>query len=170
MKKQILELRAKGKNYNEIVAIVGCSKSTVSYHCGEGQKEKSLKRSRSNRKTEKEKIVSKIRVYTSGNLREFKRGKPTLLTNSTIVYQEAFDKIVKNPFCYLTGRKINFEDTKSYNLDHIIPWSKGGSNDLNNMGLTCKDANMSKTDLSVEEYLALCKEVLEHNGYKVNKK
>jgi hypothetical protein len=30
----ILKLRASGKSYNEIVNILGCSKGTVSYHCG----------------------------------------------------------------------------------------------------------------------------------------
>lgn len=34
MKDKILKLRAKGKTYNEIVDIVGCAKSTVSYYCG----------------------------------------------------------------------------------------------------------------------------------------
>lgn len=50
MKEQILELRAQGKTYNEIVELLGCSKSTVSYHCGEGQKEKSLSRLQNKRK------------------------------------------------------------------------------------------------------------------------
>lgn len=44
MKEQILNLRKEGKTYNEIIEIVGCSKSTVSYHCGEKQKEKSKNR------------------------------------------------------------------------------------------------------------------------------
>lgn len=39
MKEQILKLRAAGKSYSEIVSELGCSKSTVSFHCGEGQKE-----------------------------------------------------------------------------------------------------------------------------------
>lgn len=40
MKEKILKLRAEGKTYNEIVNLVKCSKSTVSYHCGKDQKEK----------------------------------------------------------------------------------------------------------------------------------
>ena len=44
MKDEILRLRAEGKSYNEIVAILGCSKGTVSYHCGEGQVEKTKAR------------------------------------------------------------------------------------------------------------------------------
>ena len=41
MKEQILSLRSQGLSYNQIVAKLGCSKGTVSYHCGHGQKEKS---------------------------------------------------------------------------------------------------------------------------------
>jgi hypothetical protein len=43
---EILALRDAGKTYNEIAAILGCSKATVSYHCGDGQKGKTAARSR----------------------------------------------------------------------------------------------------------------------------
>ncbi|MBV1928379.1 MAG: helix-turn-helix domain-containing protein [Gammaproteobacteria bacterium] len=43
MKEQILKLRAEGKTYNEIKKLLGCSKGTISYHCGAGVKEKSRK-------------------------------------------------------------------------------------------------------------------------------
>ena len=38
MKDKILKLREEGKSYKEIMNILGCSKGTISYHCGEGQK------------------------------------------------------------------------------------------------------------------------------------
>lgn len=44
MKDIILSLRAEGKSYNQIQSVLGCSKSTISFHCGDGQKEKSQKR------------------------------------------------------------------------------------------------------------------------------
>ena len=40
MKEQILQLREQGKTYDEIKEQLGCSKGTIAYHCGEGQKEK----------------------------------------------------------------------------------------------------------------------------------
>lgn len=70
--------------------------------------------------------------------------------------------------CYLTGRSIDIT-TDDFELDHIIPVSKGGPCELSNMGITCPEANRSKTDLTLDEYLALCKEVLEYNGYEVKK-
>lgn len=44
MKEQILKLRAEGKTYNEIVNILGCSKGTISYHCGNKGKSKTWNR------------------------------------------------------------------------------------------------------------------------------
>ena len=40
MKDEILKLRSEGKTYSEIKKELGCSKSTISYYCGKGQKEK----------------------------------------------------------------------------------------------------------------------------------
>lgn len=68
--------------------------------------------------------------------------------------------------CYLTGRSIDLEKD-NYQLDHKIPVSKGGTNDISNMGIACPEANYSKSDLTIEEYLNLCKEVLLNFGYKV---
>ena len=70
--------------------------------------------------------------------------------------------------CYLTGKDINLE-TDDYCLDHIIPVAKGGSNELDNMGITIPEANASKSDMCLEEYINLCKMVLENNGYTVTK-
>jgi len=49
MKEKILELRAEGKTYNEIASILGCSKGSIAYHCGTGQKEKWMQRQRDRR-------------------------------------------------------------------------------------------------------------------------
>lgn len=44
LRPKILELREQGLSYNQIVDKLGCSKGTVSFHLGEGQKEKTRKR------------------------------------------------------------------------------------------------------------------------------
>lgn len=46
LKEDILSLREQGLNYNQIVQELGCAKSTVSYYCGYGQKEKTAYRSK----------------------------------------------------------------------------------------------------------------------------
>ena len=69
--------------------------------------------------------------------------------------------------CAYSGRKLNLLDSTSYSLDHIEPRSRGGTNDMENCALTSKEANMAKSDLSKDEFLKLCEDVLKHNGYKV---
>jgi 5-methylcytosine-specific restriction endonuclease McrA len=76
------------------------------------------------------------------------------------------EKIGDNPVCYLTGRKIDLLDGKSYHLDHIIPKDKGGSNTLDNCNIACKDANQAKGNLLYHEFILLCEEVLDHHKNK----
>ncbi len=58
MKEQILQLRSEGKSFREIQNILGCSRGTISYHCSEGQKEKSLNNLRIRRRKNKEQLVA----------------------------------------------------------------------------------------------------------------
>ena len=167
MKEQILALRAEGKNYNEIKSILNCSKSTISYHCGEGQKEKSSVRSRKTRINKPLQI--KMYRFLSEALRNksknFSRTNKNECDKLNFTVQELFEKITKNPICYLTGRKIDIYKPSSYHFDHIIPVSKGGNNSLDNLGIACKEANMAKNDLLKEDFLQLCKDVIKHNRH-----
>ena len=70
----------------------------------------------------------------------------------------------------MTGRKIDLLEPKTYNCDHIVPVSKGGGCNIDNLGLTCKEANMAKGDLLLDDFIKLCKDVLEYNGYNVQNK
>lgn len=58
MKEKIIELRQKGYSYNQIVKRLGCSKGTVSYHLGKGQKEKNKLRNKLFKKTRKEYLIN----------------------------------------------------------------------------------------------------------------
>jgi transposase len=49
MKDEILKLHADGKSYRQIQAILGCSKGTIAYHLGVGQKDKTRQRARDKR-------------------------------------------------------------------------------------------------------------------------
>ena len=62
--------------------------------------------------------------------------------------KELLEKLGDNPRCYLTGDQIDLEDSASYNFDHIVPVSKGGTNDLSNLGICTKAANAAKNDLT----------------------
>jgi hypothetical protein len=49
LKEKIVALRSQGKTYNQIKAELNCSKGTIAYHVGPGQKEKTGARSLSQR-------------------------------------------------------------------------------------------------------------------------
>lgn len=55
-KDNILKLYAEGKSYREIEKILGCSKGTIAYHVGKGQKEKTHARTTRGRTLAKRKI------------------------------------------------------------------------------------------------------------------
>lgn len=161
----ILKLRNAGKTYKEIQKEIGCSLSTISYHCGVGQKIKFKQRQRKRRST----LLGILKrkkdnfSFVNGNRKNTSKKRSSMDFSS----KQFHDKLVENPTCYLTGRKIDLLSPKTYNCDHIIPVSKGGGCEFLNLGLTCRDANMSKSDMTKDEYIQLCKEVLIHNGYQI---
>lgn len=178
MKENILALRAQGKSYKEIVEALGCSLGTVSYHCGEGQKDKSRKRylarnkqhalllkcnnfQRNKKLKDKAEDFQRLRFKQKGIVKLGKR-------NLTFTWKDVVSKFGWNTTCYLTGKHINLIETSTYNLDHIVPSCRGGSNLLDNMGICIKEANAAKNSQTVNEFLQLCKDVLIHHGYKVH--
>jgi 5-methylcytosine-specific restriction endonuclease McrA len=59
--------------------------------------------------------------------------------------------------CILSGRNI---DIKTAHLDHIIPLSRGGKNELSNFRFLCSDVNYAKRVLLDKELIDLCKDIL----------
>jgi 5-methylcytosine-specific restriction endonuclease McrA len=61
--------------------------------------------------------------------------------------------------CALTGRVLR-PDTAS--LDHIVPVRCGGEHRIENAQVLHKDVNRAKTTMTNEEFIRLCREVVEH--------
>ena len=51
--------------------------------------------------------------------------------------------------CAYCGRRITFREL---DIDHVVPKSKGGSNDLQNLFPSCMRCNRLKDSLSIEEF------------------
>lgn len=181
LKSKIVELRKSGYSYNDIQLKLGCSKGTISYYCGDNQKEKKNIRQRKRRSSSV--IKSKVEAfccrsyygteaYTEDRhflkilnikIRFFSMDRKTKKTKQLFKAQDLLNKIGENPVCYLTGRPINLEDGRSYHLDHIVPISKGGDNSLDNCGLASKEANQSKHSLTKDEFIRLCQDVVDNH-------
>ena len=171
---------------NEIATILSCSKSTVSYHCSSTTRLKASERGRRLRNeypaeykfiSHMDRFVRRERGIGKKDSQDWNKRIRTAVShfkarknmNQKYTYKEAITHLGGlQTKCYLTGTPINLE-TDSYCLDHILPVSKGGTNELNNMGITIPSANASKSDLQLEEFFSLCKLILENNGYTVTK-
>ena len=169
MKDRILTLRGEGKTYNEIKAILGCSKSTISFHCGEGQKEKNRIRAASFRRNNPviRKIDNFINRGVSVKCRDFQRNRElgTYTNGRQFLFnvKDVLNKIGESPKCYLTGRAIDLSKPNTYHFDHIISVANGGDSTLDNLGIACKSANIAKGTLSVDDFILLCNEVIKYN-------
>ena len=188
LKTQIIELRKKGLTYDQIKKKLNCSKSTISFHCNDKSKEKTYIRQRKRRKNKplEKKIESFLRTKNINNIdkttiyesysdrlkiktwnftRAQKRSYGERMFNET----ELINKIGTTPKCYLTGRPINLNQSKSYALDHVVPRSKGGNNSIDNCEIACIEANKAKHNMSYDEFVQLCKEVVEYHNIKLKR-
>ena len=162
MKEQILQLRSEGLTYSQIQDRLGCSKSTISFHCSKGGKARVAARIQKNRK--KDPLRKKVHAFNERNIYEkiynFNgcRMKDTKFTKEALI-----NKIGDNPTCAITGVSIDLSKPETYSLDHIMPRSRGGENSLDNCQLVTRQVNQAKSDLTTEEFVLLCKKVVEHN-------
>jgi hypothetical protein len=53
--------------------------------------------------------------------------------------------------CHYCGKELNpFRD---FVVDHVFPWSRGGTDDVENLAAACEPCNISKGDRTPEEWL-----------------
>ena len=59
--------------------------------------------------------------------------------------------------CFLTGRPLTPSDGS---VDHLVPLSRGGSQDVSNLRLVTRGANHAKSNLLLQEVVARCRDVV----------
>jgi predicted transcriptional regulator len=190
MKEKIMQLRSQGRSYKQIVDEIGCSKSLVSYYCSLNGATRTRKIQDRRREENpglhavehflRKKIKPhRIKQYPPSlkdireKVRAFQRRNGSKLLNksaATFTYYQMLDTYKDNQICYLTGRQIDLMNTNTYSLDHIRPATRGGTNLFDNMGIACPQANWGKSDMTVEEFVQLCSEVVEHFGGRFEKR
>jgi 5-methylcytosine-specific restriction endonuclease McrA len=175
-REDVLRLRFEGKTYNEIVRLLGCSKGTVCYYCNLERKAKHDAVQTSRRKANP--IIQKVERFRGKALKsirnkcdDFQRrlGSKSVIRNIEFTYHDVLSKIGPEPKCYLTGRLVDLSKPNTYQLDHKIPATRGGDNSLDNLGLTCKEANLAKSDMTTDELIEISKDILINFGYRVSR-
>lgn len=168
---KIQALRLAGKTYSEIVKEAKCARSLVAYYCGQGQKEKLKARTDAYKKARP--LSLKVYGFTNRKKKQFDRhsekhhvrGTPISLFTT----RQLLQKVGQNPRCYLTGTPIDLLDMKTYEMDHIVPVSRGGTNELENCGICVPEANRAKSNMLLDEFLVMCAKILTYNGYQVTR-
>lgn len=163
MREKILELKQKGYSYQMIQKELGCSKSTISYHLGTGQKQKTLDR------IKKQRMLNPWLHKTEKFLQEYDGIKITYNKRGDFDRKKLKEYLSQIDKCYLTGRPIDINNFNTYEFDHIHPRVLGGKSSFENLGVARPEANRAKNDLALDEFIGLCKDVLVNFGYKVTK-
>jgi len=182
-KLEILKLKKDGYDYKEIAKKVGCSVKTSRYWCDTKYRDKIIKRDKEYRKRNKEKI-SKIQssYYRKSGLHHalyrkvynfhvdqtlYKTNKSVTLEKQGIELSFTIDDVKKlfkaqGGRCALTNKKLVLKNTTEWQLDHMIPRTRGGDNSISNCQILSKEANAAKWNMTNSEFIKLCKKVIKH--------
>lgn len=81
-------------------------------------------------------------------------------TPATVTAKMIMELIERQQFrCALSGRLLTPETAS---LDHMVPLSRGGMHDLSNLWIVDHQVNAAKGALTVDEFVAICREVAAH--------
>ena len=180
---KIKALREQGLSFKQIQKALNCSLSSVSYHLSPGQKQRTKERRklvpyntylqvkrthfqnpivRTQNKTKPKPALTKRQMSKAITDKAYRFQKDAKFT-----YKDVHAKFGDHFQCALTGRPLSWNKPQEYEYDHILPVARGGNNTLENLQILCTDANRAKSDMTEDEFLELCKEVVIYAGYKV---
>lgn len=71
-----------------------------------------------------------------------------------------FNYIKENPYCYISGEKIDVYNLDSWVFDHYIPVSNGGRGELSNLKISSPKYNRMKSNILFNQFIKMCAKVL----------
>jgi len=119
----IIKLKMQGMSYREIQSELGCSKGTISYHLGRGQKEKTIQRTRDMR--------SSNRKY----IQDYKQSHPCVDCGEDYPYW-------MKDFDHLENKKFNISrfSRQSWSLDDV-------KKEISKCDVVCANCHRNRTYL-----------------------
>lgn len=82
-----------------------------------------------------------------------------IVSNKTVT--EVTKKYIQTNTCAYCIRSFTEDNPRWF--DHIIPRCLGGNNEADNISICCRECNLSKAGLSLNQWIGLCRRVVEHN-------
>jgi 5-methylcytosine-specific restriction endonuclease McrA len=82
--------------------------------------------------------------------------------SSTITAQDIRHKYKQQRgLCAISKRKLT---NQNLSPDHITPKVKGGTSTIENIQLVCREVNIAKNSLTMDDFLSLCRDIIRANG------
>jgi CRISPR/Cas system Type II protein with McrA/HNH and RuvC-like nuclease domain len=157
---QVQKHKKENLSNREIARLYNCSPGTVGSHVKKIKQKLKLKNALRRAKRKENPIKYRIEGIIKRH-REYnvKRGLPRN-HNIEIDKELLEEKLKSNTTCYLTGEEIDLTNSLSYEIDHIIPLSRGGKSSNDNLALVTRQANQCKGDNTVEELFHFSKRMV----------
>lgn len=101
----------------------------------------------------------KVKVWYDANLEKYKtynnnRRARIKGNGGTFTFKELNEQFERQEgFCYYCGELLYKSFDSSVHIDHMTPISRGGSNDISNIALSCAACNLKKHTQTAEEFL-----------------
>lgn len=58
---------------------------------------------------------------------------------------------------------VSLSNLRKMTIDHIMPLSRGGTNDIKNLQLACKRCNSMKSNMTMDDMMGQISEILKYN-------
>jgi 5-methylcytosine-specific restriction endonuclease McrA len=163
-KDKIIELKASGLGYRSISRELGVPIVIARYYSNPAYRKSSIEKTYRFRKSKP--VEVKLHRLIAMKMKDSVRndGK-SFDKHPRGFYTECAKTLLLNPVCYITGDPIDFE---KFQLDHKIPKSRGGTDNIENLALTTPEANQMKGKMLIDELVQQCIKVLTIRGYSVS--